>query len=116
LEGARADRTIELPLPGLRPVVEVDQVAPSTDDVPMRLDGLWIDLDEALAAVVFRGAIPIVAQTVDAVHRVVITLERRGAERRRPQRLADLQRGDVGWAQVAELGAEPPPVDPDDPR
>ncbi len=114
IEGTRPDGVAQLALPGLRPRVEVDFVGANAR-VPMHLETIWIDLDAGQGALVFRGECAIPQQTVDAVHRIVVSLESRDAERGRDQRLADIQRGDVGWAQVREMGATPPPVDPDDP-
>lgn len=114
IEGTRPDGVAELTLPGLRPRVEVDFVG-SNARVPMHLETIWIDLDAGRGALVFRGECGIPQQTVDGVHRIVVSLESRAEERGRAQRLADIQRGDVGWAQVREMGATPPPVDPDDP-
>jgi hypothetical protein len=115
VEGARPEGPIELRLPGLRPLVEVD-LYDGESDVACPLETVWIDLDAGALALVFRGEVPLPRQTVASVHRVMASLEQRGIERTRPHRHADTQRGDVGWAQVATGGGAVIPADPEDPR
>jgi hypothetical protein len=64
--------------------------------VEMRCDTVWIDADEGLCVVTWRGAFE-VDRSRD-VDRLVVSMERAGAERTPEARRAALQRGRFGFA------------------
>lgn len=104
---------VELSLPDLEPVATADIGATRDLAVPLVLDTLWIDTDEAVGALVWRALVPLADN--DVVERVVLSLERPGAHRDAQTRLADTQRGHVHYAfteEDAHAKRPPPATDP----
>ncbi|MCC6556392.1 MAG: DUF2169 domain-containing protein [Polyangiaceae bacterium] len=101
LEGLTRGRDrAEVALPGLAPVVSVSRGASPDEGVVLRCDTLWIDASRELVALVWRGDVD-ASDAAGDVSRIVVSLERSGAERAPEDRLAATQRGRFGFAERA---------------
>lgn len=107
--GLFGSQEAKVALPGLEPVVTADLEGLEGLSVPLSLDTIWIDVDEGVGAMSWRGVMP----TPDGkrIDRFVLSLERASSPRDEATRLADTQRGTVRYAWTEDDAAKgtPPP-------